>query len=248
MKIKKILKRAGLTILSIAILYLGLLLYPTILFANKISYKNVTVYSDRQIEPEISSVIDEAILRVSKSELYDSSIKFNIYICNDLWRFSIFTQGNKGVGAVCHIYFTGNIFIRPSDIPNNKIIPPKEWYSAKIPFTFSDRPLTYYFAHEMTHKLQVSYKGKLRYFKQPLWLTEGYADYIGKGNDFDFQENLKLWHSNAPELDPKQGLYRLYHLKIAYLIDKKSRTIKDLYNKLPEDKNLNDELWSLKTD
>lgn len=247
MTIRKIVKRAVLAILSIAILYLGLLIYPAILFSNKISHKNVTVYSDRKIETQINSIIEEAILRVSKSELYDSSMKFNIYICNDLKRFSIFTHGNEGVGGVAHCLLTGNIFIRPSDITNNRIIPPKEWYTAKVPFTFSDRPLTYYFAHEMTHKLQVNFTGRLRYSKQPHWLQEGYADYIGKGRDFNFQENLQLWHQNAPELDPSQGLYRLYHLQVAYLLDKKGKSVKDLYRNPTDVKILNQELWNLES-
>lgn len=247
-QVKKIFKKITYSILSLATIYILVLLYPNFLFANKMTYKQFTVFSDRKIDKNIESILEESLLRIIKSELYNSSVHFDIYICNDLLRFAIFTQGNENVGAVTHYFLTGNIFVRPSDIANNKIEPPQEWYSAKKPFTFSDRPLTYYFAHEMTHKLQVNFTGRIDYFLKPTWLTEGYADYIGKGNDFNFQENLKLWHNNAPELDPTQGLYRLYHLKVSYLLDKQKISIKEIYNNIPANKELTEDLWKTKVD
>ncbi len=93
----------------------------------------------------------------------------------------------------------------------------------------------------MTHKLEANYTGAFD-FSQPTWLTEGYADYIGKSGNFDFNENLKLLHSNAPELDPRLGLYRYYHLKVAYLLDKKGMTIKEVYNNIPAETSLNSEI------
>lgn len=230
--------------MTLGLTYLALLICPSILFAHKIDYNNCTIYSDNKIDDSIKFVIDDAVKRVSKSDLYDSKIHFNIFICNKLWRFGIFTQGNEYAGAVTHYHLTGNIFFRPSDIPNNKIIPPASWSTAKHPFGFSDRPLSYYFAHEMTHKLEANYTGAFD-FSQPTWLTEGYADYIGKAGNFDFNENLKLLNDKAPELDPKNGLYRYYHLKVAYLLDKKGLTIKEVYNNTPDEATLNSEILNL---
>lgn len=241
---KRILKITTLSILTFGLIYLTLLIYPYILFVHKIDYNNCTIYSDNKIDDNIKSIIDDAINRISKSDLYDRNIHFNIFICNKLWRFSIFTQGNMYAGAVTHYHLTCNIFFRPCDIPNNKIIPPVSWSTDKNPFGFSDRPLSYYFAHEMTHKLEANYTGAFD-FGQPTWLTEGYADYIGKYGNFDFNENLKLLHNNAPELDPKLGLYRYYHLKVAYLLDKKGLTIMEVYKNTPDEKTLNSEIFNL---
>lgn len=244
---KRIFKITSLSFVTLGFAYLALLIYPSILFAHKIVYDNCTIYSDCRIDDNIKFVIDDAIKRVSKSELYDNNIHFNIYICNKLWRLDFFTQGNSYAGAVTHYHLTGNIFFRPCDIPNNKIIPPDSWLTTKHPFSFSDRPLSYYFAHEMTHKLEANYTGALN-FSQPTWLTEGYADYIGKSGNFDFYENLKLLHDNAPELDPKLGLYRYYHLRVAYLLDKKGLTIKDVYKNTPDEAKLNSEILNLPFD
>lgn len=48
-------------------------------------------------------------------------------------------------------------------------------------------------AHELTHSLIASYIGTWRYHELPHWLREGYADYIGKGQDSfaDIQARFK---------------------------------------------------------
>lgn len=174
------------------ILYFILLLFPQLLFANKIAYKQFVVYSDKPIDANITNILDDATSRISKSVLYESAMHFKVFICNDIRRFMFFTVGNKNAGAVTFNHFTNNIFFGPPcDIANNKIIPPDGSQFAKYPFSFSDRSLAYYFAHEVTHVLQSHYLGKLN-FSAPTWLSEGYADYIGKGDDFDFNANLKM--------------------------------------------------------
>lgn len=240
----KTLKKAALSLFVLGLLYLGILLFPTLLFAHQIEHKQCLVYSDKNIDHKIFDIIDSSLARMSRSELYDTSQTFRLFICNDLWRFWVFTQGSTLAGAVAQYNFTRDVFFRPCDIPNNRIIPPKEWYFAKNPFAFKDRPLTYYFAHEMTHVMQSRYTGRGSW-KYPTWLTEGYADYIGKGKNFNFQENLKLWHNKAPELDPSKGLYRLYHLKVGYLLDHKGVAIKDMYQNIPDDAVLTKEIWDL---
>lgn len=246
-RIRSLLKKVSILILSTSIVYLLILLYPNFLFDYSTTYKQITVYSDRVIDNKINAIIDDALTRISKSELYDSTFHFDIYICNDLWRYWIFTQGKTNAGAVAQYDLTRNIFFRPCNIAENKIIPAKNWYFANNEIAFEDRPLSYFFAHEITHILQSYYTGR-GHWNYPTWLTEGYADYIGKGGNFNYNENLKLWHNNAPELDPTKGLYRLYHLKIAYLLDKQHKSIKDIYKNIPNDKSLTEEIWTQKMD
>ncbi|MBL7827253.1 MAG: hypothetical protein JNJ57_11520 [Saprospiraceae bacterium] len=240
----KTIKKAGIGFLILGLTYLGIMFFPTILFAHKIEYKQCTVYSDRNIDAEIYGIIDSALVRMSTSELYDTTQHFRLFLCNDLWRFGFFTQGSTLADAVAQYDLTRNIFFRPCDIPNHKIIPPNEWYFAKNPFSFNDRPLWYYFAHEMTHVMQSRYTGRGSW-NYPTWLTEGYADYIGKGGNFNFRENLALWHDRAPELDPSKGLYRLYHLKVYYLMQTKGYNIQAIYQNIPDDAALTAELWNL---
>lgn len=241
---RQILRIANWSITTVVVLYLALMLQPTLLFANHIEYRQCSIHSDKPIDKNITAVIDDALLRISKSEIYDTKLHFNIYICNSLWRFFVFAQGNMNAGAVTHYHLTGNIFLRPCDIANNQIVRPDKWKNSPHPFSFSDRPLSYYFAHEMTHKLEANYMGAFD-FSKPTWLIEGYADYIGKDGNFDFEENLRLLHASAPELNPTLGLYRNYHLKVAYLLDKKQWRVEQLFANAPDEKLLTEEILRL---
>ena len=239
---KKLLKATSITILTLGILYLGILISPSFLFANKVEYNHCTVFSDDKIDGNIKFIIDDATKRIAKSQIYDSTFHFNLYICNMPWRFMLLNQGNSMAMGTADQHLTRHIYFRKCDIPNNQSIPRQ-----KPKFSLSDRPLSYYFAHEMTHILESLYTGRFR-FGTPVWLREGYADYIAKDGNFDFNENLKLLHSNAPELDPKQGLYRYYNLFVAYLIDKKGLNIKLLYGQTPELETLKPEIMNLATE
>jgi len=220
---------------------LTIFIFPQILFAHKTTHKQFTVYSDRPIDESISRVLDDAIIRLSKSEIYDSEQKFRIFFCNDIWRLMIFSLGNDNVGAIAIADLTKDIFIRPVNIPNNKIVPPESWQFAEIPFTFNDRPLSYFIAHEATHNMESVHTGKILW-RYPRWLIEGYADYIGKGDDFDFDENLRMFKANAPELDPEKGLYRRYHLYVSYLLEKKKKSIKEVFADPPNEEDILEEL------
>lgn len=207
--------------------FLTLLFFPQVLFQEKYSSGNITVYSDRKIDSNIKNVLDTAILKITQSELYDSNLNFTVFLCNDIWRFSFYSFGNSDAGAITHTRLTGNIFIRPCNISANTIIPPKNWLFAKPPYSLADRPLSYFIAHEMVHDLQLHCQGS-SYFTTHKWITEGYADFIAKGESFDFAANLKLLKQGAPELAPNAGLYRYFHLLIFYLINKKHLTIKSI--------------------
>jgi hypothetical protein len=236
----KSLKITSLTLLTLILLYFALLFYPNPLFAYHVNYHHCAVYSDQPIDGNIKNIIDDVTLRLSKSELYDSGIHFQIFICNEQWRFMLLNQGNKKSTGITETHLTRHIYFRQCDIANNKIIP-----RAGAKFTYTDRPLAYYFAHEMTHVLQSHYTGRFSLKKTPAWLQEGYADYIGKSGNFDFDENLKLLRQNAPELDPKQGLYSYYQLLVTYLLDKKKLSIKSLYQNIPKENEIKNKILRL---
>ena len=91
-----------------------------------------------------------------------------------------------------------------------------------------DRPLSYFIAHEVTHGLISRFLG-LAYWRIPVWKNEGYADYVGKGGDFDFQKNLALFKKGDPALDPRaSGLYLRYHLLVAELLDRRKLSVEEM--------------------
>lgn len=223
---KRILKRTVAVFFTIVGLYLLLLWCPNPLFAHQYSYQNFVVYSDQKISPEIDFVLEDVEERLSLSELYEESDVFHIYICNDNWRFVFFTR-NPNAGGVVNFLVSPNVFIRESNISENVIIPPNEWMFETI-----SRPLSYFIAHEATHSLQRKIDPFL-VVKTPVHILEGYADYIGKCKNFDFEVFKNDYLNEDFKMNPANGLYNKYHLYVAYLVEKKGYDFEQLVREEP---------------
>jgi hypothetical protein len=63
---------------------------------------------------------------------------------------------------------------------------------------------------------------------------EGYADYVGKGNAFNYVEARKAFLAEEPEMDyKKSGLYWRFNLLVAYLLDHRGWNVSELLQKPP---------------
>ena len=84
------------------------------------------------------------------------------------------------------------------------------------------RTLDYFIAHELTHELTGRTVGPLRFYRMPQWIREGYADYIGKGDTFRYEEARQAFLAGVPEMEfQRSGLYWRFHLLVSYLLDHK---------------------------
>jgi len=214
-------------ILGIGICYIFLLISPNILFANKYQYRNFTVFSDKPIPESIDLVIDDAIRRIEGSELYENTSRFRLYLCNDDWRFRFFTR-NGNAGGVVNFLFSSNIFIRESNVKANQLIPPPTW---KNPLT--DRPLSYFIAHEAVHSLQREYDQFL-IFRAPVEIIEGYAEYIAKAENNSIKKLTQSLKNNASTMNPENGLYDRYNLYVGYLINEKGYNFERIVQEKPD--------------
>jgi membrane-bound lytic murein transglycosylase MltF len=203
--------------------YLGLLLHPNFLFANYHNYKNFDVYSDQKIPIDIDNVIEDALVRIKKSELYESDDRFSVFFCNTSWRLSLLTR-NPNVGGLVNQGLSNNVFIRESEIEKNKIISPTKGQEIAL---VEERPLSYFLAHEITHTLQTKIE-RFMFLTTPEYIVEGYADYIGKGASFDYGRYLNDFKNNHFTMNPTTGLYNKYHLMVAYLIDIKGLSFQEI--------------------
>ena len=98
------------------------------------------------------------------------------------------------VGGITYSWLSPNAYIRASKIAEDRIISPNGEPIADV----EDRPLPYFIAHGATHLMQARTFGRLFGLRYPDWLNEGYADYVEKGGDFDFDENLSLLRADSP--------------------------------------------------
>ncbi len=220
----------------ILFIYVGVSAFPQPMFANHRKYQNYEIWSDRPIPPQITQVLDDATRRLNTSDLYDKNSTIRIFFCNASWRLWLYGQHfSDQIGADADTWLTRNIYIRASDIASNQIYAPGGGPIADA----NQRPLSYFIAHEATHIIESRQFGRLVSVSYPQWLVEGYADYIGKGGDFDFDENYHLFRTGNPLMDfQKSGLYRGFHLEISLLLNKKGQTVRQIFANPPSERAL----------
>lgn len=219
-------------LLAIAALFVGVLAFPEPNFEHRATYGQYTIFSDRPIPPDIRRVLDDVTRRLERSELYSPAARFRIFFCNDDWRMALYSQHlSSAPGGVADGWLTRNVYIRRSDIGANRLFAPTgELADGEV------RPLSYFIAHELTHVMQARAFGRFMALRYPRWLREGYADYVGKGDAFDLEENRRLLIAGDPALDPERsGLYRRHHLLVAWLVDREGRSIRDVHRDRPEE-------------
>lgn len=237
---KGLAKRAAVAVALVMLAYIGVLAFPQPLFSHHTSYRNYEVWSDQAIPPQIAQVLDDATRRLRTSELHEPDKTTKIFFCNASWRLWLFSQQfSDQTGGNADTWLTRNVYIRSSDIAANRIHSPG---TGPI-LDAAQRPLSYYIAHEVTHILESRAFGRLMYLRYPQWLTEGYADYVGKGGDFNFDENRLLLVAGDPLLDyRKSGLYRRFHLEVFHLLNQKGLTVGQIFSDPPREQDLLDRL------
>jgi hypothetical protein len=209
----------------LVVLVLAPVLYPDPLFAHAARHGAFDIRSDRPIDPAMAQVIADAERRLRTSSLLQPDDRFRVYICNEPWRLLLLARSTQLGGAAEPV--TRNIYLREADIRGNRLIGPDgEIADAEV------RPLSYFIAHEAAHVLEGRRFGRLALVKAPKWLSDGLADMIGKGGDFDIAENRARLRRGDPEMSAERarvGLYRRYHLMVAALIEEQGRTPAELY-------------------
>ena len=225
-----------LAVLALLVMYAVLAALPKPMFAYRAVYQNYHVWSDRPIPAEITGVLDDVTRRLRSSVLHDRKRPVEIFFCNEPWRLWLYGRRfSTQLGGAADVWFTRQVFIRASSIDENRIHSPGRGPIADA----AQRPLSYFIAHEITHGDVSRSFGRTVMLRYPEWLLEGYADYVGKGGDFDFDANRALFLAGAREMDRgRSGLYRGFHLKVAYLLDKKGWTLQQVFDHAPPEAEL----------
>jgi len=203
------------------LIYLYTLFNPAFFYNYKVSFRNITVFSDESIDKDaINQILITVDERLRKSEIYNENFTQNIFITNNKFRWVYFTNVNNNVGGLNYVVFNHNVFIRKSDIENNRVISPS---GNIVP---DSRTLDYFITHEITHTLEYQ---ELGITKHPLftnWVLEGYAEYIAHGSE-SYDETLKQY------LHVKEPSYSKYYTRIrtmiAYLLEKEKISVHDIW-------------------
>lgn len=81
-----------------------------------------------------------------------------------------------------------------------------------------ERTLAYYVAHEATHTITADHLGEA-YDELPVWVREGYADYVARAETFDYARVRRQLLEGAHETDPASGHYLRYALLVAHELE-----------------------------
>jgi hypothetical protein len=77
--------------------------------------------------------------------------------------------------------------------------------------------------------LLADHLGALAYWRLPDWKDEGHSDHVAKGTSLQYDHALEQLRSGAPEMDPRRsGLYPRYNLLVAYLLDRKKISVREM--------------------
>lgn len=226
---KRIFKITLLTFFAGIFTIASIILFPQLLFANKIKYKEFTVYSNDKIDESIIIVLDKVMNLVQKSELYDSMYKYNIIFCYNSF-YNKIDDKLLGIGRTARATLN-NVIIKVRIDPKGNLAFPTFHKACEV-------NLTELLAHEMTHCLQANKYGIIKFnpFKHPeLWKLEGYPEYISRHtelsskdnsltSDIDRYINLEskandIWISSQEDGCEVPNYYYKGRLMIEYLMD-----------------------------
>jgi len=197
--------------------YLLVLVHPHPLFAYELRHAGIVVHATHPIPEAMRTTLDRARARLDRTPLADRAHVEEVFMCDSRWLFALFARTNYRVGGIADVFVGQHVFLRESDMEHDRLISP-----GGQPVS-SDRPLSYFIAHELMHVAHGRRLGRLGYARLPQWVDDGHADYVAR--DIDLAQALRAFKAGAAPLDPaRSGLYLRFHLMVAYVLEKEGVT------------------------
>lgn len=209
---------------------LGILLIfnPSLTYAAHSTISGFSVYHQSQIPSEAEKILSEAHAIVQGSDLYSEEWKLDICL-KDGSVYPEFIQKLKGK-AFGYGYY-------------NKVVLGTEvdWTQNHAEINGVRWNLTELLAHEMVHCYQYYHYG-LKTLKMPVWILEGYAEYVSRkpSQQGDFLALLD-WadaHTGENWLPMKDGtsmsgMYLQHRLLVQYMLEIEGKSFDDLVKTQP---------------
>lgn len=192
-----------------ALVWLGLHLFPQLVFAHSVTAQGVTLYSRDPLPPSATTRIAEAMNLVGNSELAIARRTERIFICNQPWLYAVLGPTSYRAFAF-EMPLTGNIFIAQADLTQNVC-------RGRAP-AHNTRSFSGVAAHEITHELIQHRLGFVKAWRLPGWIAEGYPEYVARESSFPAEEALRLL--SAGQEDPAPSFrYAVHRQMVTHAID-----------------------------
>jgi hypothetical protein len=182
--------------------------FPSPVFSSSLTRGTITLHATEPLPQNAVAIVDEALVRLRQSPLYDPSRSVDVFICRNDWRWLLFSGLNGRAAAVARAPFAHDIVVRGADFTQNRYV------QAGGQLSPAERPLSYLLAHEVTHVLVADALSLPESYRLPAWLSEGYADYVAHEGRFDRAAALRTL-SGATVPTRREGQYLPYMLLVA---------------------------------
>ena len=166
--------RIFLILAAVAALYVGMLVFPTPLFAHDARFLDYRIYSDEPIPADFSRVIDAVAQRVGAMEHGSVRTAPRVYLCNSRKRYAFFAfllrmnQESLAIGlAMPNEMFLSMSHVREFAEKNGGLLRHTR---------FEGNPAEV-IAHEIAHFNSIDALGFREHVAQPRWKSEGWAEY-----------------------------------------------------------------------
>jgi hypothetical protein len=188
--------RVFLALSALAALYVGVIVFPTPLFAHEARFGEYRVYSDEPIPTEFGRVIDDAARRVGAMEHEPYRAAPRIYLCNSRKRYDLFASllRMNPESLAIGLSAPNEMFVSMSRVREFA-----EMNRGRLRHTRFEGNPAEVIAHEIAHFNSVRALGFREHVAQPVWKSEGWAEY---------QANLSAIHDD-PDYDLAERIQRL---------------------------------------
>lgn len=194
----------SIAISAVLILWVTAICFPQLVLRHQLQHLNFTVHSSIPIDDRLTPLLDTAIQRLSGSEIFDASLRFDVYLCPGEKSYAFFVPMSHNAFAATYPVIQ-NIFINKSDIAGNEVHRNADRYNV--------RTLTGTIAHEAAHVLLENALGTIGYRMLPAWKNEGYCDLIAQESSIGERVGIDLLCQGSLDHD-----YFLGRLRVAQLI------------------------------
>jgi hypothetical protein len=221
---KRWLLRGGAALLLLAVLYFATLLHPQMFFPGAYAGASIHVRSDELIAEGAAEVIVLAESRIRRSPLFDPARTYPVYVCNTRWRWNYFS-GFDGRSRGFQTPLGRASFIRAARWAENGLAGPDG--------RNGPRSLDVYIAHEVTHMMLADHFGLIAERRLPVWLREGYAEYVARRDSFDYEATRARFLAGDETLGSGDRYWK-YLLLVTQLLDREGLDARDVLSAPPD--------------
>lgn len=234
--------RLAVTGLFIIGLLIVIILNPNLMYANKTKHNSFTIYHNGNLDPLLTSQLDDARKLLKTSEFYNDKLNFDICL-NDGSKYTGIIKTIRGQAFAWGFYdkvvLQGTMNCKANYVELNGY----KWN------------LTQLLTHEMTHCLQFDKLGLWK--SNPIanidnWKWEGYAEYISRQNknqknlleslDRLSQSDRNKWEITLDDSTITSREYFSYWILVQYCLDIKKMSFKQLLTDTTKEQSIKEEL------